>query len=224
MKNQPAEFAQLRERRRGPGLYRRQRLFATSLCSLIVLVTCSYIFWLTTVSAHNASTTPHIASIKSSVQPPASVTPIPTVVARPTISNVACQSTEQSNYHGHAHLTLIIKDEPVAVPANIGIAYDKKCLYWLHTHDQSGIIHIESAKKDTYTLGTFLRIWKEQFANLQYPSELDARYGWKVYVNGRLYRGDFHSLPLFSHTLITMAYRSYNVEPDSSFFWGTLTP
>jgi hypothetical protein len=117
---------------------------------------------------------------------------------------------------------MIIKGQPFPIPANIGIAHDARCLYWLHTHDRSGVIHIESPQKETFSLGTFFHLWKGQFAELRYPPELDLRSGWQVYVNGYAYRGNFTAIPLQSHVLITMAYRSPNVEPDSEFFWGNL--
>ncbi len=33
------------------------------------------------------------------------------------------------------------------------------CFYWLHTHTEDGIIHIESPVQRTFTLGHFFAIW-----------------------------------------------------------------
>jgi hypothetical protein len=52
---------------------------------------------------------------------------------------------------------------PIVVPGNIGII-PGKCIYWLHTHDDTGTIHIESPIEKTFTTGQFLNIW-EAFDN-----------------------------------------------------------
>ncbi len=73
--------------------------------------------------------------------------------------------------HIHPHLTLYVSGHKVAVPAQIGI---DPALYRdhhldkyigdmgaapIHTHDSSGILHVESSVTRKYTLGEFLKIW-----------------------------------------------------------------
>ncbi|MDQ6661906.1 MAG: hypothetical protein M3Z24_13210, partial [Chloroflexota bacterium] len=55
-----------------------------------------------------------------------------------------------------------------------------------------------------------------------YISQLASASGWTTYVNGQPYKGDFHSIPLQAHTLITLAYNSPNVKPDTTYNWGNL--
>ena len=80
--------------------------------------------------------------------------------------------------HNHANLNVTISGKPIIVPANIGITqtgifmnpslfadhgldkYGMEGMSPLHTHDYSGIIHIESNIVRNYTLGEFLDIWK----------------------------------------------------------------
>src|SRR5438874_1571378 len=93
------------------------------------------------------------------------------------IDGITCQS-EMLNYHIHAHLTLYKNGRAVPVPANVGIPYDSAinvggqhiCYYWLHTHDASGVVHIESPTPHLYTLGQFFDIW-------HYASLSDAQGG-----------------------------------------------
>jgi hypothetical protein len=74
--------------------------------------------------------------------------------------------------HIHAQIEVQKAGQKVPVPAEIGIArelwYDhsldqfgpsKALLAPLHTHDESGTIHIESVVNRDYTLGEFLSIW-----------------------------------------------------------------
>jgi len=158
----------------------------------------------------------------SSASASSSGTPVNTQ-ANPPVDNISCDAGEQLAYHVHAHLTIYIKGSPVQVPATIGIPADQSCFYWMHTHDASGVIHLETPKQDGYTLGTFLNLWGNQFPELQYPSQLDLTNGWQVYVDGKLYAGDFHKIQFNSHMLITMAYQSPGITPDTVYNWGSLT-
>ncbi len=146
----------------------------------------------------------------------------PANAAYPSIDGIACQNTEQSGIHIHAHVSIFIDGKRVAIPANVGIAPDGSCLYWLHTHDASGVIHIEAPSGTAFTLKDFLEIWKSRVQEWGYPSELDQSSGWQVYVNGKPFTGDVHSIPLQAHTLITLAFKSPGVPPDTSYPWNGL--
>src|SRR5438045_2246489 len=78
--------------------------------------------------------------------------------AYPVVDDIACQTNEQLAYHIHAHLSIYVNGAPVSQPANIGIASDKSCIYWLHTHRTDGVIHIESPNANKYSLGTFFKL------------------------------------------------------------------
>ena len=138
----------------------------------------------------------------------------------PVVDNISCDSLEHSAFHIHAHLSIYIDGQSVGVPQNVGVASDQSCLYWLHTHDSTGVIHIEApAANEGYKLGTFFKEWKDVFTSLQYPNQLSATDGWKVYVDGKDYKGDFDDIKLASHQLITLAYNSPNIKPDTTYNW-----
>jgi hypothetical protein len=145
----------------------------------------------------------------------------------PPVDNIYCDQLEQSAYHVHAHLTIYIDGKVVPVAQGVGIATTQQgqsvsCYYWLHTHDSTGVVHIESPAGRSFTLGNFFDIWGGQFQQLGYPSQLDLSSGWQAYVNGKPYNGDFHKIPLGAHTLITLAYNSPNVKPDTTYNWNGL--
>jgi hypothetical protein len=86
--------------------------------------------------------------------------PVPTTSPSPTSARtVPCGPTERFERHAHAHLTLVIRGQLRPVPANIGITSTEIC--WLHTHDSSGIIHIEAGDARTFTLGDFFAVWRQ---------------------------------------------------------------
>jgi hypothetical protein len=142
--------------------------------------------------------------------------------AYPPIDSISCDTNEHADFHIHVHVTMYINGQRVTVPGNIGIAPDSSCLYWLHTHSNDGVIHIEAPTGHSFTLGNFLDIWGKRFLQLGYPSQLDQTDGWQVYVDGKLFAGDFHTIPLQSHALITLAYNSPGVPPDTNYNWNGL--
>ena len=146
----------------------------------------------------------------------------PANAAYPVVDNISCQSTEQGGTHIHAHVTMYVNGTKTPIPANVGIAPDSSCLYWLHTHDDSGVIHIEAPEGVSATFGNFLDIWGQRFLQVGYPSQLSDATGWQVYVNGKPFRGNFHTIPLQSHTLITLAYNSPGIQPDTTYPWNGL--
>jgi hypothetical protein len=77
--------------------------------------------------------------------------------ATATRSAVPCGPTEVFTRHEHAHLTIMVRGQPRVVPAFIGITATSIC--WLHTHDTSGIIHIEAGDSRTLTLGDVFSVW-----------------------------------------------------------------
>jgi hypothetical protein len=76
-----------------------------------------------------------------------------------TMKEIGCQSVEHFDFHIHTKFIIMFDNQLYPIPANIGII-PEKCIYWLHTHDNSGLIHIESPIKRNFTLGQFLQIWK----------------------------------------------------------------
>ena len=50
------------------------------------------------------------------------------------------------------------QNESHSIPAGIGII-PNHCIFWLHTHDDSGIIHIESPIRTEFSLDQFLKVW-----------------------------------------------------------------
>jgi hypothetical protein len=140
----------------------------------------------------------------------------------PAIDSISCDTQEQVAYHIHAHLSIYINGTKSAVPQSVGIASDGSCFYWLHTHDTTGVIHIESPTQKDYSLGNFFDVWEQRFSSSGYPAELASQSGWQVWIDGKPYSGDFRAIPLTAHKLITMAYNSPGVKPDTSYAWNGL--
>jgi hypothetical protein len=102
--------------------------------------------------------------------------------------HVGCNVTEMNGVHIHAKLNIIAHGRAVAVPANVGfvlVGGTPVCLYWLHTHDDSGIIHVE-APGGSYTLADFFAVWGEPLS----ATRLGPYRGRvRAFVDGALYSG-----------------------------------
>jgi hypothetical protein len=123
------------------------------------------------------------------------------------IDGIQCNNMEQSVFHIHAHLDIFINGQNYTVPAQIGIT--STCLYWLHTHDETGIIHIESPIHQNYTLGQFFDIWKKNFSNTQiFNNTVSGENPLNVYVNGiKVPNGtNFKDVGLHAHDVIAVVY------------------
>jgi hypothetical protein len=89
-------------------------------------------------------------------------------------------------YHVHAALRVYVDGKQVPVPANIGIEPEAGSMASLHTHDTSGVIHIESSEKYPFTLGQFFTIWGVKFTGTQLGSYVaGAGNMLAVYANGK---------------------------------------
>jgi hypothetical protein len=128
----------------------------------------------------------------------------------PIINEITCDATEHLNNHIHAHLDIFINRHPILVHSDIGIVPDR-CLYWLHTHDDKGIIHIESPDKRNFTLGEFFDVWNQEFSNSQiFDNRIEENDNktLDVYVNGdKVSAGtDYRQIPINAHDEIAIVY------------------
>jgi hypothetical protein len=133
-------------------------------------------------------------------QPPATV-----------IQGVQCDPTEATDFHIHAHLDIIVNGKSAKVPAGIGIK-PNECLYWLHTHDTSGVIHIEAPQETKFTLGQFIQVWGDTPGiSPKFEDMIIGDKNFKVFVNGFEYKDSYDKIPLNAHDEIVIV--SGNVPP-----------
>ena len=138
------------------------------------------------------------------------------------VDNISCGGMEYSTLHIHTHLAIFYNGTQVAIPRLVGLAPvpPQGCLYWIHTHSEDGIIHVESpvvAPQGSagFDLGMFFDIWGQPLAN-------DNVAGLKgpviAYVNGTRYDGDLRMIPLLSHQQIVLEIGSKTVPPPNYAF------
>lgn len=104
--------------------------------------------------------------------------------------------------HHHEHLDLYVSGRAVPVPALVGIDQEAGFLTELHTHDASGIIHVESPVQRSFTLGQFFCEWGVKL-NAQCLGPYRGELAW--WVNGRRMHGNPALLELRQHQEIVIA-------------------
>ena len=139
------------------------------------------------------------------------------------LSSLGMQGTA---LHIHQHLDIFINGKHVTVPALIGIYANGDpsqggFFVELHTHDSSGIIHVEAPKKGTFTLGQFFGVWGLRLSK-QCIGGYCATPGkpLKFYVSGKQILGNPNNVVLRNHEEIAVAYGTPPKKIPSSYDWG----
>jgi len=133
-----------------------------------------------------------------------------------TVDGVSAQTSEQLAYHIHSHLAIYVNGTAKAVPAGIGIVQPWQTeqlqdgstfidggskIYYLHTHDSSGVLHVESPNQNTYKLGQVFAEWNQPLSETQVGPATGSVI---AYVNGEKYTGDPSQIPLTPHAVIQL--------------------
>ncbi len=105
--------------------------------------------------------------------------------------------------HIHQHLDIYVNGRKVRVPSQIGI-YDGQFLTELHTHDATGIVHVESPTKRTFDLAQFFGVWGVRLTPSCVGGYCKELTPWRIYVNGKPYTGDPRTLVLRPHQEIAV--------------------
>ena len=93
----------------------------------------------------------------------------------------------ETTFHIHAWLHVYVNGKGVSVPADIGIDQAAQFLSPLHTHDPTGIIHMEADREYDFTLGQFMDVWGVKFTKTQLGSlkTKGPDQQLQVYLNGQ---------------------------------------
>jgi hypothetical protein len=130
------------------------------------------------------------------------------------VDGIQCAPVEQLAYHIHAHLQVFVDGQPKALPGAIGLIGPlaqqtaagpfygaTQCYYWLHTHTNDGVIHIESPAQRIYTLGDFFDEWRQPLSADRVAS---AKGSVTAFINGRRWTKTPRDLPLLPHAVIQL--------------------
>ncbi len=141
---------------------------------------------------------------------------------------ITCDALEGTAAHYHANLQIIVNGQNEKVPADVGFGPGGSCLFWLHTHDTSGVIHIETPNASrVYYLGDFFAVWSKtvnqsgtillgdpQVSSASFFGHpIDKNHPLTIYIDGKIYTGDPMKIVLKSHENIWLEYGAPLVTP-----------
>ncbi len=135
------------------------------------------------------------------------------------VDGITCRKSmdEEESYHIHVLLDIFVNGKQVRVPAGAGIvpprirepapggvfvdAGTSSCLYWVHTHADDGIVHVEAPAKQAFSLGQFFDIWHQPLSSGQVgPAEGQVT----AFVNGKRFAGDPRDIPLVEDEVVQL--------------------
>jgi len=133
------------------------------------------------------------------------------------------EAKEHLDTHRHAHLDVFVDGESVLVPAAIGIdttdpgvrhfpdggyggieECNEPCISPLHTHDESGIIHTESAADTLLTLGQLFTEWGVTLTDKCVGEFCQPDTDIAVYIGGDQYDGNLADIELDDQRVIAI--------------------
>lgn len=120
--------------------------------------------------------------------------------------------------HVHTHLTITDGDTPVVVPGDVGHSASERFAAQLHTHDTSGILHVESPTRERFTLGQFFDEWGVSLG----PAHVGGLRGeLTVWVDGKRSLGNPRSIELTNRRQIDLAVTTIGEVPHrpAAFDW-----
>jgi hypothetical protein len=121
---------------------------------------------------------------------------------------------EALKLHIHQRMAVLVNGKFVFIPAGIGIDKNFKFITELHTHDSSGIIHVESPVKRKFTLGEFFDVWGLRFTKSclgGYCTNGNKKV--RVWTNGVPVKSDPRTVVLTDHLSIVVAYGTLKSVP-----------
>jgi hypothetical protein len=209
MNAQQARRQREAQRARAAARRRRQRRLRLGMVAALAVVLVAGVGAVAVAAAHRgrhpATTTTTLAGLQTGPAPwganTADLAERLRAIGVPPLSPV-----EGTVIHIHQHLDIFVDGHQVTVPAGVGI--DPAAGYApLHTHDPSGIVHVESPTVRSYTLGEFFAVWGVRLT----PACLGGYCAGggrelRVYVNGRPYQGDPTGLVLAAHQELVVAF------------------
>jgi hypothetical protein len=161
-----------------------------------------------------------------------------------TVDNIPCATSMPNAYHVHAFVAMLVNGRQVALPDGVGmknpgsdITYAgfpnwteyASCYYYIHTHDASGVLHIESPQNvspstSLYTLGSAFDVWGRALSSTQigpyagtvraYVAQVPLKTAQILRTDYVQYTGNPRTIPLHSHTTVWLEIGPAYVAPS----------
>ena len=148
--------------------------------------------------------------------PPPWPSEITALRARLQAIEVPSAPEEVTDLHFHLHVDVFVHGEEAVVPAEVGINAGAGFLASIHTHDESGMVHIESPAGRIYSLGQLFDVWGVRFGAGCLGGQCGGDDGEvRVFVGGEeVTAGDPRLIELALHQEIVVTFGTEDELPD----------
>lgn len=159
----------------------------TSTCQLAVVVLSATVLAVTGCGSSSGPPEKGLLIAGPGVRATAPPWPVQDQNLAQRIRRLGLPAGGSEKFHIHALLSIYNQGLLVTVPANVGIDERQHVESSLHTHDATGIVHMEAPAPHRFTLGDFFTEWGVRFGagTLGAWQDDGSNRVW-VYVNGRL--------------------------------------
>ena len=174
--------------------------------------------------APSGATIPNPADLPGILQtPPAWPNNVAQLPERLALLSLPALKDAAGALHHHIRLWVYVDGQPVVVPANIGLS--PQAASPLHTHDESGLVHVESADLEFQpVLAQFMDVWGVYFTQTCLGDACDdGDRQLRVFLNGQEYTGDPTLMPLTDQVAVVITMGTKDQLPDpmpDSFTFG----
>src|SRR4029453_15429326 len=135
---------------------------------------------------------------------------------------------EGTTMHEHANVQVFVRGKNERIPTDIGIDAAKGTIQSIHTHDDTGLVHLESSQSREFTLADFFGVWGVRFTPSclgAYCNDGDNRP--QVFVDGEEVTDNLQDVQLDDQSVIVVTYGTTGELPDpipSSFDFTSISP
>jgi hypothetical protein len=194
--------ARAAERRRE----RRNWLITFAMVGVVVAALAAGAVWAIMKNNRPVALPKSVARGSDTALPPWPVPSDPVAGAR--AAGLDVKPMEGTAKHFHAHLDILVNGKPVPVPANLGIDPSGQAMSELHTHDTTGVLHIEAPTANKrYTLGQLFNEWQLKLSATGIGGlKTSGTNTLSAYVNGKKQTGDPATIELTAHREIALVY------------------
>jgi hypothetical protein len=156
------------------------------------------------VNTNAPTTTPPVVNVQALSGLEAGPPPWPVEIEglRARLDGIGIPARAGTTLHTHQHLDVFVNGKHLIVPAGIGIG--EGFISPLHTHDASGVIHVESTTVRSYSLAEFFAVWGVRLTKTCLADECEAG-KLHLFVNGRP-AADPNRIVLSQHLEIAVAF------------------
>lgn len=172
------------------------------------------------VAASAAAPPPRVAGLPSPAAASGASMPPWTPPADPgpgiAAAGLSTSTMTSDGAHFHPHLDIRVDGRAVPVAADIGVSPATGTMSELHTHDASGIVHIESAAKaDRYVLGQLFAEWNVRLDRTHLGGLTATGDRTLVaFVDGKRFNGDPARIELKPHRQIALLFGTAAQQQD----------